>query len=66
MSNGTQWQPSGGHDRNFFTTRAARAVIDYVHDNPVVRGLSETREGYRWSSGGWYADRIGPVEVAPW
>jgi putative transposase len=60
------WQPGGGHDRNVHTRKAASAVIDYVHDNPVVRGLCATREEYRWSSARWYVDRTGPVEVDPW
>jgi len=63
---GPFWQPGGGHDRNIHTTKAAMAAIDYIHDNPVVRGLSSSREAYRWSSASWYVDRSGPVEVDPW
>ncbi len=60
------WQPGGGHDRNIHTRKAAGAVIDYIHDNPVHRGLCAVREDYRWSSARWYAYRTGPVVVNPW
>ena len=44
------WQSGGGHDRNLFTERAVRAQIDYVHLNPVRRGLCERPAEWRWSS----------------
>ncbi|MEX2243066.1 MAG: transposase [Fimbriimonadaceae bacterium] len=63
---GPFWQPGGGHDRNIHSTKAANAAIEYVHNNPVVRGLSRSQHGYKWSSASWYRDRTGPLELDPW
>ncbi len=38
-------------------------ALDYMHMNPVRRGLvSEPRE-WRWSSARWIAERVGPMEI---
>jgi hypothetical protein len=29
--------------------------IDYIHNNPVTRGLVEQATDWRWSSARWYA-----------
>ena len=44
------WQPGGGYDRNLWTPSEIRDKIDYIHANPVRRGLVETPELWRWSS----------------
>jgi putative transposase len=44
------WQPGGGHDHNIFRTRTVSSVIDYVHANPVRRGLVNHPEDWVWSS----------------
>ena len=51
------WQRGGGHDRNLFTPEAVRAQIDYVHLNPVRRGLCERPADWRWSSAADHAAR---------
>ncbi len=33
------WQPGGGFDPNVFREKTVPAVIDYIHANPVRRGL---------------------------
>jgi len=33
------WQPRRGHDRNIYTGATLQAMIDYIHMNPVRRGL---------------------------
>jgi putative transposase len=38
------WQPGGGYDRNITSTAALRAVINYIHTNPVRRGLGAAAE----------------------
>jgi putative transposase len=38
------WQPGGGYDRNVTSTEALRAMIDYIHANPVRRGLATCGE----------------------
>ena len=49
------WEPGGGYDRNIITTKAAHAVVEYIHNNPVRRGLVDSPEQWPWSSAGWYA-----------
>jgi putative transposase len=49
------WQQGGGYDRNIFTDKAAWAAVDYIHDNPVRRGLVQCALDWPWSSATWYA-----------
>jgi len=56
------WQPGGGYDRNIISTEALRAMIDYIHANPVRRGLVARVEDWEWSSARWYAG-IRPVRI---
>jgi putative transposase len=56
------WQPGGGYDRNITSTEALRAVIDYIHANPVRRGLVARVEDWQWSSARWYAG-LRPVKL---
>jgi putative transposase len=56
------WQPGGGYDRNITTAAALRAVIDYIHANPVRRGLVARPEDWQWSSARWFAG-LSPVEM---
>ena len=46
------WQPGGGHDRNITTHRQFLEAVDYIENNPVVKGLVARPEEYRWSSAG--------------
>jgi putative transposase len=48
------WQQGGGYDRNIVTAKAARAAVDYIHNNPVRRGLVEYPTDWPWSSARWY------------
>jgi len=49
------WQSGGGFDRNTVEPTTLMAMIDYLHMNPVRRGLVERTTDWRWSSAGWYA-----------
>lgn len=49
------WQPGGGYDRNVTSVETLRAMIDYIHANPVRRGLAARAEDWPWSSARWYA-----------
>jgi putative transposase len=49
------WQPGGGYDRYITSARALRAVIAYIHANPVHRGLVARAEDWEWSSARCYA-----------
>jgi len=67
------WQSGGGYDRNITEPKAPLAMRDYLHVNPVRRGLVERAADWRWPSAGWFEgaptadlipDRI-PPEWAP-
>jgi putative transposase len=44
------WQEGPGHDGNLFSPRRILAAIDYIHMNPVRRGLCERCIDWKWSS----------------
>jgi len=53
QSSGTSfrfWQERPGYDRNIRKDRTMRMVIDYLHRNPVRRGLVDHPSKCRWSS----------------
>jgi putative transposase len=49
------WQQGGGYDRNISKARAAWGSIEYMHRNPVRRGLVACETDWVWSSARWYA-----------
>ena len=60
------WQPGPGYDRNVRSVATAAAMIQYMHANPVRRGLVSRPEDWKWPSAGWYAGtRPVPLEVDP-
>ena len=44
------WQEGGGYDRNLRTPDAVVTAAEYVHNNPVKRGLCATPADWKWSS----------------
>ncbi len=56
------WQPGGGYDRNGVEVSTLHSMIDYIHANPVRRGLVERPEDWLWSSATWYAG-LRPVAI---
>jgi putative transposase len=48
------WQAGGGFDRNVLEPQTLLAMIDYIHANPVRRGLVSRPEDWKWSSAGWH------------
>jgi len=63
------WLQGGGYDRNIVTDKAARAVIDYIHHNPVHRGLVSSPTDWPWSSARWFAgtgDALLEMDAFPW
>jgi len=44
------WQSGGGYDWNIEEPGTLRTIIDYVHLNPVRRGLVARATDWRWSS----------------
>jgi putative transposase len=51
---GPFWQERG-HDRNVRSAREFMVKLDYIHNNPVKRGLVKAAEDWRWSSFRHYA-----------
>lgn len=48
------WQHGGGYDRNPRDEAELWEKINYVHNNPVTRGLVNLPTDYLWSSARWY------------
>ena len=49
------WQPGGGYDRNIIEPDTLRHSINYIHLNPVRRGLVEMPNDWPWSSARQFA-----------
>jgi putative transposase len=49
------WQEGPGYDRNLSSQKTVLAAIDYIHLNPVRRGLVASSVDCKWSSADWYA-----------
>ncbi len=49
------WQRGGGYDRNLWSPRHIWETIDYIHANPVRRGLCAVDADWPWSSAPAYA-----------
>jgi putative transposase len=56
------WQPGGGYDSNITSSATLRSMIDYIHANPVRRGLVPQAEQWEWSSARWFAG-LRPVKI---
>ena len=48
------WQEGPGYDRNLTTPAVIEAAIQYIHMNPVRRGLVKLAVDWKWSSASWY------------
>ena len=58
------WQDGGGHDRNVVSGSTAKAAIDYIHGNPVRRGLVADPTDWHWSSAAdWLKGLKGPIPL---
>jgi putative transposase len=49
------WQRGGGYDRNITELATLHQMIEYIHWNPVRRGLVEQPTEWLWSSARFYA-----------
>ena len=58
------WQEGPGHDRNLVSVEALTGAADYIHLNPVRRGLIERPEQWRWSSSRHYLEPSRPPDPA--
>jgi putative transposase len=60
------WQSGGGYDRNVDEPRTLWKMIEYIHLNPVRRGLVERAEDWKWSSAGYYLKgAVPPIPIDP-
>jgi len=53
-SRGTLWQ-KGFFDHFMRTPKEFAETLDYIHQNPVRKGLAQSAEDWRWSSAPAYA-----------
>lgn len=56
------WQEGPGYDRNLKQARSIVAAIDYVHMNPVRRGLCERFTEWKWSSARYFLNPHSPID----
>jgi len=63
------WQSGGGYDRNITDPNTLRSMIEYIHNNPVRRGLVAKATDWKWSSARWFADgtssELNPDPIQP-
>ena len=58
------WQDGGGYDRNIRNAKALRDIFNYIHNNPVKRGLAARPEDWAWSSArDWAGMDTGPITI---
>jgi len=56
------WQEGPGYDRNLESPDAIEAAINYIHLNPVRRGLCKKPEEWKWSSARHFLDPVQPAD----
>ncbi|TWT34716.1 REP-associated tyrosine transposase [Blastopirellula retiformator] len=57
------WQEGPGYDRKIFDPATIQLVIDYIHDNPVKRGLCKRAIDWKWSSARRFLLPESPIEA---
>ena len=58
------WQDGGGYDRNIRNDKEFLNTVDYIHNNPVRRGLVKHPKEWYWSSArDWLTDQPGPIPI---
>ncbi len=48
------WQEGPGHDRNLVSQEQCIRAAEYIHNNPIRRGLCRSPEEWKWSSWCFY------------
>ena len=56
------WQEGPGYDRNLHSPNAIEAAINYIHLNPVRRGLCTNPIDWKWSSARLYLAPDQPID----
>jgi putative transposase len=58
------WQRGGGHDRNIYSDSELIEKINYIHNNPVRRGLVDSPGDWYWSSWrAWHEGVDTPIRI---
>jgi putative transposase len=58
------WQDGTGYDRNYYDPKEIRKQMEYIHNNPVKRGLVDSVVEWKWSSASyWIEDGFSPVKI---
>jgi putative transposase len=57
------WQEGTGYDRDLFAGSSLRSAIEYLHANPVRRGLVRSADQWAWSSWHHYHADVLPAEL---
>jgi putative transposase len=56
------WQKGGGYDRNITDVETLIKAVQYVHNNPVRKGLAQTPDEWHYSSASaWDCAGPGPI-----
>ena len=67
------WQEGTNYDRNYCMAEAIFNVIDYIHLNPVRKGLCDKAIDWKWSSArcsalnqpGWHGPDLPKIQGLP-
>ncbi len=59
------WQSGGGYDRNVDEPRTLRSMIEYIHLNPVRKGLVRRAVDWNWSSAAWFQTNVSTCLLIP-
>jgi putative transposase len=51
------WEEGPGFGRNLFSREAISSSLEYIHNNPVTRGLCRRALDWKWSSARYYLDQ---------
>ena len=58
------WMAGGGYDRNVITYPTLKHMVNYIHNNPVRRGLANDPSDWKWSSfNEWRVPGFGPLSL---
>lgn len=58
------WLPGGGYDRNVIKRETLAYTVNYIHRNPVRRGLVKNPDEWKWSSyKEWETRGAGPLHI---
>jgi putative transposase len=57
------WQEGPGYDRNIVGDDSLRKMIDYVHRNPVRRGLVDGPGDWKWSSWRQFEGQVNAMDA---